>query len=508
MLAFLARSIDGLSRLLTAKRIAVVAIALSVTTAAVLALSHVTLTGPGDHLRYYEQAADLFPFRDHYYGPMYFIALRFFHEIGFGWYEAGKLIGFLSGCAFIALSHLLFRRVLEERLAWFATALVAVNAQVMAESFTGTTILFGAVWVAIAVLLIAQQPVERMRPWVLGGLMFGVAALSRTQAIGFLLGAIGMTVFLSGAWRHRIRSASLLIVGAVIPLMAWRFLLMAVQGDVPVNYSFVHLTYPLGEFTTFHVEDDLIAKYGSTWGVLSADPMNLPRILIFGVSRLLHIPSDQGLELLGPPGFFIFPGALVALSRRESYAPWIGALAAGLFLTGLASRGWLLYYPPTVPLLVYLVVIGADTLVRGRDVVLSRVTWTAIFGSALLWGVVQTTSIFRSDNWPEWRPMREYVNAHTDSTSLVTSTARSLEYGGTFRWIDFDDIMQGKDTAFVEALRARGVTHMVIEERHMVPQYPSMRPLLDDVPARVPAGLVRDTLIVNPKRVALYRIQP
>jgi hypothetical protein len=92
---------------------------------------------------------------------------------------------------------------------------------------------------------------------------------------------------------------------------------------------------------------------------------------------------------------------------------------------------------------------------------------------------------------------------------VVSTTASSISYGASFRFVDFDDIWRGQDNLdFVGALRSAGVTHLVITERHSLFDYPSHATFLADSIRSMPAGLSRDTLIVTPRRLAIFSVRP
>jgi hypothetical protein len=496
-------------RALDTRLIGITAVVTGLGVGLLLLFRHTVLGGPGDQITYHEQAARLIPFTDNYYGPSYFVALRLVHDAGLDWFTSGKVLGFASACCFLLLCYQLFRRILPESTAWLALALVALNPELISSSYSTLTILYGAAWVLVPIVLLAGLSTEQRRGWLLAGLLFGLAALARFQSLAFLLGAALGTLFLIAPLRERLRSAALLVAGAVLPLMAWTALLLLVQGFVPQNYNFVHLTTPLGEFETFHEIGAIVEKYGSVWGVITADPLNLPRILVFSLGQLARFPLREGVDLLGVGVLWLLPGTLVALFRRDSYTPWLIAFVAGLLLTGTAARGWLWYYVPILPLFAYLVTLGVDALSRGRSRAFTAIAWGTVLVGALGWAAVRVPRSFADTNWAEWGTVRAYLDRHHDPSMVVSSTSGAMPYGGRFRFVDYDSVMYGRDLpTFVDSLRRRGITHVVVEERHMIPGYPSLARLVADSVPLLPPGLVRDTLVVHPRRAAVYRVLP
>ena len=166
--------------------IGVLLVVLSLTASLILLTRHTHLRGGGDQVFHYAQAAQLLPFTEHFYGPGYFVALRVVHDLsGVEWFTAGRMLSWFSACVFISLCHLLFRRLLDVPLNWLALSLVAANTTFISESYTSDTIVYGAVWVLAAIVLTVYFSHTSYKAWLLGGLLFGVAFLSRFQALGF-----------------------------------------------------------------------------------------------------------------------------------------------------------------------------------------------------------------------------------------------------------------------------------------------------------------------------------
>ena len=135
--------------------------------------------------------------------------------------------------------------------------------------------------------------------------------------------------------------------------------------------------------------------------------------------------------------------------------------------------------------------------------------WVALIGATLLWTAHRVPMNFDANDWPEQSVAREYLNRGDARSRLVASTAATISYEGRFRFVDFDDIRRGRDGLDVVAdLRRAGVTHLVVTARHSLFQYPAQAVLLADSLPIVPDGLVRDTLIVYPRRLAIFRVLP
>ena len=489
----------------------VAAVVAALVVGARLLMLNTELGGPGDQLVYYAQAGRLLPFTNQWYGPSYFVALRIVHQLShLEWFMSGKVLSFVSICVYLVLCERLFRRVLSNTAHWLALAVIALNAQVISMAYSSLTIAYGAAWMLAAVTVLASATLDRNREWFLAGLLFGIAALARFQSIGLLLGGVAGTFVLEGPIRARGRGALLLVFGAAIPVVAWKSFLLAVQGYVPVDANFANLAAAAGEGVAFPEVGQLVQKYGSMLHYIADDPMRLMRILRTAAAQTIRFPIDEGVTLFGLVVCWLIPGTLLLGLRRSSYAPWTGAIVSGFLLTAIASNGWVYYYLPVLPGLVFIIAKAIEEPGRERSPMLVRLSWVVAVVATIGWSAAQVPKRFRDINWTEWTEARRYLNARAaDAPMVVSTTAASLSYGAKFRYIDFDEIMVGHDSAnFVDKLRARGVTHFVVSERHSLWVYPSERPLLADSIASLPAGLIRDTLIVSPKRVAIFSVVP
>jgi hypothetical protein len=491
-----------------ARSVGIAGCALSLVASAGLALRHTNLGGPGDELRYYAQAAKLLPFTDNYYGPSYFVALRLVHDIaGLSWFASGRLISWVSACAVLLLCARLFDQVLPRGAAYCALALVALSPDFISQSYSSTTFMYGTVWVLWPILVLVSAKFADQRPWFLAGVLFGIAGLGRFQATGFLLGALFGFVLVRFSWRLRVRAALLVVAGFLLPSTAWHLFLLVAQGFTPSNFNFIHLTVALGEFQSFHDVGTLIAKYGSMAGVLRADPRNLPRIIAFAIRALLVFPFHEAPQMVALGAGWIVPGVVVALADEKNRAPWFGALVMGLLLTGIGSRGWTSYYIPCLPLVAFAVATAIES-VRGR--LRPRVvnaSWGVVLFSVLALSAVRVPDDFSNADWPEFTVVRTFLNSHHDGGMKVATTATSLEYGAIFPLLDQDTIVSRADsTRFVSVLKRVGVTHLVVSERHSLWDYPWMKPLLYGDGHSTPPGLVLDTLILTPRRIAVYRL--
>ncbi|MGI8499261.1 MAG: hypothetical protein ACR2OG_16945 [Gemmatimonadaceae bacterium] len=493
-----------------ARRIGIAAVGLSLCASFVLMILYRELGGPGDQLVYYQQATKLLPFNDNYYGPVYFVLLRVVHDTTrLGWFASGKLLSWFAAIVTLFLVGRLLLVLLPRSVAWLSLALIAANPTFIGESYSALTSMLGAAMITLAICLTVTTSSERPQRWFAVGVMFGVAALTRFQANGFLLGAIaGAVVFTGVPWRRRVAIAAAIAVGAILPVIAWNAFLKVAQGYTPPNYNFVHLTNALGKLQSFSDVDDLIRTYRSTWGVLTSGPLAMPRIAAYALKEAVVFPFFVGLPLLFVAAGFLLPGAVRLLLDKRSYAPWLGAYLSGFLLTGIGSMRWLHYYLAVLPFLVLLVAYALDALAHAPPRSAARIAWVGLLVSTFAFSLYRCRVDFLNRYWPEFTVARQWIERAAPN-AMVSATAGGLRYGSMFRFIDLDRLMTVKDWPdLVPRLRKAGVTHLVISARHGTDVYPQMDGLLLVQPTGVPAGLQRDTLIVDPQPLAIYRVLP
>ncbi|MBE0591802.1 MAG: glycosyltransferase family 39 protein, partial [Gemmatimonadales bacterium] len=177
------------------RHVALGAAVTSLLVAAWLAVEYREMGGPGDQLEYFEQAAHLVPFVHHYYGPGYFFALRLVHmALPMDWFSAGKVLALLSLGAYLLACNALFGRLLGDRARWLALIVLVLTPEVISGGYEVSTNMYAAASVIAAIWLMTRAPIEGNRDWLLAGLLFGFAYLTRFASAGYIVGA------LAGVW--------------------------------------------------------------------------------------------------------------------------------------------------------------------------------------------------------------------------------------------------------------------------------------------------------------------
>lgn len=490
-------------------RLALGACAASILVAAWLALRYREMGGPGDQLEYFQQSAQLIPFTHNYYGPGYFFALRLVHmALPLDWFSAGKVIAVVSLGFYLLVSAALFGRILGERGRWLALLLLALNPAVVFGGYEVTTNMYAAPFVLAGIWLMTRTDVQGNRGWLAAGLLFGFAYLTRFATVGYLLGALAGLWLLQASLRDKTRVTALVAAGAAAPVLAWTLFLRVVQGSVPANYNFIHLTVALGKFQSFSEMDELVRHYGSFWGVVRSDPTVPLKLVAYGVKEIVKFPFQLGFEFYFLLAGLLIPGLLVVVVRRKMHAPWLYAFLAGLFLTGLASRGWGHYYLPVLPFGVILIVLALEQLSQAWGPAARRLIAGALTAIMAVWTVANVRQDFAQRNWVEFGVARRYLERQVvPGRDTVSSTAASLIYGSSLPFVFQSKVAPpGDSVGLVDRLRQHHVTYLVVSERHTLFEYPELSALLADVPRHVPDGLQRDTLITTPRRLAVYRV--
>ncbi len=427
------------------------------------------------------------------------MALRVVHDVArLDWFVAGKLLSWLSAWVFLLCTWLLAERVLGSEPALLVVALVAaLNPVFIDQSYSSLTAMFGAAIVLAAILATVLVIVARPSAWLLCGLIFGLAALTRFQSNALLIGAVAGTFALPGVrLSARFAGAAGLAVGGVLPMVLWTALLYAVQDGPPANFNYVHLTTALGEFQSFVEGPDLIAKYGERGGRVEERPARPPENRGVCGQGSDQVPVRRRVPASLPGG-----GLAPARPGRSVCAaavPWplAGGVPVRLALDGSRLAG-------VVALLRTVSAIRGDP---GRDCDSGRgaafpLGWwptalravspscAIVLVSTIAWSPFVVSTLFRQNNWVELEPARSFLVRHMLPDMVVCSTASSLVYGTPLRFVSQSSIMRPAETGqLVERLRQHRVTHFVITERHSLFNYPDLRFLLQDHVPRFPMG--------------------
>jgi hypothetical protein len=478
---------------------------MAVTASVVLALLYSTLGGPGDQLDHYAQASDLIPFTHNWYGPLYFVVLRLVQAAtGLEWFVVGKLVSLISAVVVLVLATRFFDRTCASDEKALAICLFALSPVFISESYASHNMMFGFAVLLPAILLLLRA--DTAWQWVATGVLFGLAGLVRFQAIGFALGAlVGALVIPRPSLSRGVRAIAML-AGFVLPLMLWRMLLLAIQGFAPANYNFIHLTLGLGDFKSFQDVPDIIERYGSTLGVLKSKPTAIISIGVFALRRAIVFPFREAFELFFVPAGFLLAGLASQRASVHLRSPWFWSMGAALALTGIGSRGWLLYYLPILPLCAVLIATAVSTI--ARESMHRRILSLLVVALFVPWSAARVVAELGDRNWTEFGAVREHL-ARNDDGGAVSSTAGSLPYGTGLRFIDHTHLLRDSQVDSLAAiLRAKGVTRLVVSERHTLFEFPSMRPLVEEAGSVNWPGLRLDTLIGVRHRAAIYTVLP
>lgn len=493
-----------------ARIIGLIAVAASLTTSLVLLVMYRTLSGPGDQLAYDAHAQPLLPYVDAYYGLVPLLERRSVHEVlGVGWFTAGKLVCWLSAAALLTLAFPLFRRLLGPRLAWPALALVALNPEFITQSYSDHAMIIGAVWILAGVVASLQASEGPPLRWVGPGLLFGVALLAHLQAAAFIAGtAIGVLMLPAPFWKLRAARAGCFIAAAIAPMVLWDLVLLGLQGFIPRNHLLMHVPGPLAPFQGFFDVPLMAERYGALETLIRI-PGAGGQLALATLRRLLVFPLRIGLDLLFLPVVWLLPGVVAVTSRPERPGPWFFAFLAGLGLTALASPGSPLAYIALLPFFAVLIVAGIEFLPGGGPRSPRAISWMLVAGATVLWAPFQVRANFAQVYWPEFTVAHAFIARVADSSTVVTTTAKSFQDGLGIPFVEQTAIMPRGDTSgMVERLRDHHVTHLLIVERHSLYVYPELGFLLADTLVGLPAGLRRDTLITSPARLAILRVLP
>jgi hypothetical protein len=369
--------------------------------------------------------------------------------------------------------------------------------------------MFGSSLMLAAVVLTLKLSIGKPSEWILPGLLFGIALLTRFQALGLVIGvAMGVLLTRGCNISMRVKSAGMLVVSAVVLVLLWNGFLFWMQGYVPKNTNSAHLALALEPFNNW-TDTSKIMKYENFWAVLNSRWTAPIEIAAFAAKNALKFPFTIGYELFFLGAGWLIPGAVVAFARDDAHWPSLMALTVGLVTTGIGSLGWVHYYVPFIPLGIVFIVNAIRAMSGSSSQGVKLISWAIVLASTVAWSPNAVRTTFLNTNWPEFTTAREYIEAHRDSNTIVSTTAAGFRYGLTVPFKDSDDILRPRDSKEVASrLREAGVTYLIVTERHTLHNFPDFKYLLEDRLDHPPEGLNRELLIREPRRLAIYRVLP
>jgi 4-amino-4-deoxy-L-arabinose transferase-like glycosyltransferase len=395
---------------------------------------------------------------------------------------ASALPFWLIGALAAPLTHLIAKHAGASRPIAFSAGLLAAVPAVLLP-FTAQPDNFGLFMVlgALALLLAARAWTGDRRAMVAGGLVVGLATLSRTD--GVLLGVPLAVAGLSHLWRSR---------AARPELTRWALGSAATMGLflVVVGPWLVRQLEVFGSVTPSAASGRIlwITDYRQLWSI--SDAPTLQTFLAQGLvalvtSRLAGFVAAIGIFVVWPLATVLAPFAIIGAWRRRRdrrFAPFFlyGALlfaASGLFFAVHVPYGTFIHSAVAlVPHTFVLTMLGVEAVAVWLAE--RRAGWrprraTLMFASvavvvAVLAAALQTSTSARA--WQQDRDAREAL-APAFATAPVTDRVMSADAGAYEYLFDRAGVVTPDDPLPVieQAAQAYGIRWLALEREHIVP---------------------------------------
>lgn len=240
-----------------------------------------------------------------YHPPLYVIVIACFQAILGDWFLTGRVVSFLASVIFAVSSYLFFRHVLSGAAALGAVMCLAASTTFMAYGALASSDMFFAALYSVSVLSAFYASKRKSSGlWAATGALLGLALLSRTNAISLLLIFVVPFLAFDRELGSRVKSATVLASGFLIPVVSWVLYATAKGSDLMPVGTYINLAM------TFFPPEDLRAwgdgvsyaaqKFSGTWDVLVYDPPVL-------AEKYLRSLYEMPLKLTASEGLFAYP---------------------------------------------------------------------------------------------------------------------------------------------------------------------------------------------------------
>lgn len=289
------------------------------------------------------------PLAVEYHPPLYSLALALAYRLTGDWLRAGLLLSLAAAFATVSACFRAFGLLYGRAAALGAVGGLALSYPFLSYSLQATSDVFFLALSCGALLFLASAQVEgHPRGWFWGGLLVGLAAITRAHGavmVGFLAPALRAT-------RRRSEALGLSIAGVALPLAAWAAL--AAWTGSPLlpqsNYENLALTYyGVGDRTSGDGIEQATAGASSTWDVLARNPRRVARVFLRDMSvnvQNLFLPDLMPFPLC----LLAFPALCVLLAVHVERFGWAWPLTLGASFLVLNLKAWeTRYYLMFVP---------------------------------------------------------------------------------------------------------------------------------------------------------------
>lgn len=270
------------------------------------------------------------PLQLNYHPPLYSIVVALIQPMVGDWLATGLIVSWFSSLIALVSSFLLLYRLGGRYAAWGAVLGLIGSPQFAAKSATASSDAFFFALFALTVWLAFSA--ARLRYWYLwlaSGASVGCTILARTN--GLILVVLMLVPWcLPIAWTRRRTAALLLVIGTVMPLLAW--VAFAKHSHSPIYPTKSHLTIAADYFGNPTLEafgdreEMLPAHFDNTFDVLAYDPGKMLREYLKHVYQFVVGIFEVNALLAFPLSLFAVPGILLLL-LGASRALWFYMLA-------------------------------------------------------------------------------------------------------------------------------------------------------------------------------------
>jgi len=184
---------------------------------------------------------------DAFRGPLYPIILGIFGFILSDFFNAGILIGIISGAFVIYFTFELVKRIFSPKVSFFVTLIFACNPVFVQYSYSAGTDMFFSALVTATLYFFFKETELSYKNLVIAAILGGLSYLTRYNGI-FLFGFVIVILFINYwdiNWLNRFKTALVFVAVFIITFSPWGIYCLSEKGSFFYNENYKNIAYEM-----------------------------------------------------------------------------------------------------------------------------------------------------------------------------------------------------------------------------------------------------------------------
>lgn len=184
---------------------------------------------------------------DAFRGPLYPIVLGLFGFVISDFFQAGVLIGVLSGATVLFFTFELIKKIFSPTISFFATLMTAFNPVFIQYSYSAGTDMFFIAIASATLFFFFKEKQLSYKNLIIAAVLGGLSYLTRYNGV-FLLGFIVVILFVN-YWNlnriKRIQSSAIFLAVFILTFSPWGIYCLSEKGSFFYNENYKNIAYEL-----------------------------------------------------------------------------------------------------------------------------------------------------------------------------------------------------------------------------------------------------------------------